>query len=144
MLQAARPVDAVTATLSCSLPCLYLFCSCLMISRIRTDLPVPAEPVKKMLFPWWTTASRTCRCSSLRKTEASLGSGWRFLVSVFRLLFWRRSCLCSSLIALADLSHSAVGLGWCTGASTTFFWGGSTGVDRSFVAQGTVRGLLGF
>ncbi|PYH75685.1 hypothetical protein BO82DRAFT_250764, partial [Aspergillus uvarum CBS 121591] len=61
MLQAARPVDAVTATRSGSR--LYLSRSFLMISRISTDFPVPADPVKKILFPCCTTASRTCRCS---------------------------------------------------------------------------------
>ncbi|PYI00679.1 hypothetical protein BO78DRAFT_274379, partial [Aspergillus sclerotiicarbonarius CBS 121057] len=61
MLQAARPVDAVTAILSGSF--LYLSRNFLIISLISTDLPVPAEPVKKILFPCCTTASRTWRCS---------------------------------------------------------------------------------
>ncbi|KAK3805084.1 MAG: hypothetical protein JOS17DRAFT_693002, partial [Linnemannia elongata] len=49
MLQAAMPVDAVTATAS---------------SRSNTDLPVPADPVKNTFRPYRMTCSRTCRCSS--------------------------------------------------------------------------------
>ncbi|KAL3441835.1 hypothetical protein BJX65DRAFT_299492 [Aspergillus insuetus] len=69
MLHAASPVDAVTAIRSGSFR--NLFRSCLMISLIRTDLPVPAEPVKKILFFCSTTAFTTCRCSSLRKMGAT-------------------------------------------------------------------------
>ncbi|KAJ7022867.1 hypothetical protein C8F04DRAFT_879473, partial [Mycena alexandri] len=39
MLQAAMPVDAVMATASAALLCVFL--SVLMISRRRTDFPVP-------------------------------------------------------------------------------------------------------
>ncbi|KAE8380863.1 hypothetical protein BDV26DRAFT_279166 [Aspergillus bertholletiae] len=73
MLQAARPVDAVTATLSGSL--LYLSRSFFIISLMRTDFPVPAEPVKNMLFPCSTTALSTCFCSSLRNKGAILARG---------------------------------------------------------------------
>ncbi|KAJ3881226.1 hypothetical protein F5051DRAFT_397875 [Lentinula edodes] len=52
----AIPVLAVTATSS------FLDRRTLMISRKRTDLPVPAGPVKKTLPPA-LTVSRTCFCS---------------------------------------------------------------------------------
>ncbi|KAI0344110.1 hypothetical protein BDW22DRAFT_1305332, partial [Trametopsis cervina] len=55
-LTAAIPVEAVTANfISFSL-------HHRMISRSRTDLPVPAEPVKNTLLPLWTIF-RTCSCS---------------------------------------------------------------------------------
>ncbi|KAK3899503.1 hypothetical protein C8A05DRAFT_18062 [Staphylotrichum tortipilum] len=63
MLQAARPVEAVTATRSGSLTCFFL--RSWMMARIRTDLPVPAAPVKKTLWPLSTTRLLTWRCSSL-------------------------------------------------------------------------------
>ncbi|KAK1992648.1 hypothetical protein LX36DRAFT_587998, partial [Colletotrichum falcatum] len=53
MLQAARPVDAVTASLSGSLA--HFFFSSAIMERIRTDFPVPAGPVKKTLWPLSTT-----------------------------------------------------------------------------------------
>ncbi|KAK4137198.1 hypothetical protein BT67DRAFT_341488, partial [Trichocladium antarcticum] len=49
MLHAAKPVEAVTATRSGSRTCFFL--SSWMMARIRTDLPVPAGPVKKTLCP---------------------------------------------------------------------------------------------
>ncbi|KAK4115240.1 hypothetical protein N656DRAFT_683620, partial [Canariomyces notabilis] len=61
MLQAARPVEAVTATRSGSLA--YFFLRSWIIARINTDLPVPAGPVKKTLCPFSTTRLLTCRCS---------------------------------------------------------------------------------
>lgn len=49
MLQAAIPVDAVTATASFVLA--YFFLRATMISRSKTDFPVPAEPVKNTFTP---------------------------------------------------------------------------------------------
>ncbi|KAH8789079.1 hypothetical protein F5882DRAFT_293233, partial [Hyaloscypha sp. PMI_1271] len=48
MLQAAKPVEAVTATRSGSRE--YFFFKLSMMARIKTDLPVPADPVKNTLF----------------------------------------------------------------------------------------------
>ncbi|KAK3938360.1 hypothetical protein QBC46DRAFT_265523 [Diplogelasinospora grovesii] len=70
MLQAARPVDAVTATLSGSLACFFF--SSAMIARIKTDFPVPAGPVKNTLWPLSTTRLLTWRCSLLSVIAAAL------------------------------------------------------------------------
>lgn len=68
MLQAAMPVEAVTATASTLL--WYFWRRSWMICRSRCDLPAPAEPVKKTLRPCVTTASRMRCCSGERKTLA--------------------------------------------------------------------------
>lgn len=65
MLQAAIPVEAVTATASGRLTCLLR--RSLMICLRRTDLPVPALPVKKTDCPDMTSDS-TARCSGDRVT----------------------------------------------------------------------------
>lgn len=86
MLQAAIPVDAVTAMASGLFTCFFFRPA--MISRSRTDLPVPvgplslftpsgsgredhdtpALPVKKMLLPSPTTYCKTFCCSILSVT----------------------------------------------------------------------------
>lgn len=93
MLQAAIPVDAVTATASGVAA--YFFRSDAMISRRRTDLPVPAhvskgggspktkrnapaEPVKKRLFPSLTTCWSTFCCSELSTTFCLIFRGTPF------------------------------------------------------------------
>lgn len=65
MLHAAIPVEAVTATASFVFA--YFFFRAMIISRSRTDFPVPAEPVKKTLSPSWTTSCRTLFCSLLSR-----------------------------------------------------------------------------
>src|ERR1700744_1312860 len=79
-MQDARPVDAVTAYRSGSER--YLCFNWAMIAFIRTDLPVPAEPVKKTLLPSSITAFITAFCSSLKKVSGtrSLGFGVSRLV----------------------------------------------------------------
>lgn len=67
MLQAAIPVEAVTATASGFLA--YLFRKPWIISRSRTDLPVPALPVKNTFFCCCITRVKTFCCSSLRVTR---------------------------------------------------------------------------
>ncbi|EJF66393.1 hypothetical protein DICSQDRAFT_46552, partial [Dichomitus squalens LYAD-421 SS1] len=57
MFTDAMPVDAVIASCKLARPPLAL-----MIFRKRTDLPVPADPVKNTLSPRCTFA-RTYRCS---------------------------------------------------------------------------------
>ncbi|KAJ7225903.1 hypothetical protein GGX14DRAFT_312589, partial [Mycena pura] len=56
ILMAAIPVEAVMPSVRC------ISRRCLMISRSSTDLPVPAEPEKKVFFPR-RTLSRTKLCS---------------------------------------------------------------------------------
>ncbi|KAK4140510.1 uncharacterized protein C8A04DRAFT_14868, partial [Dichotomopilus funicola] len=63
MLQAARPVEAVTAIRSGFLA--YRFLRSRMMDRINTDFPVPAGPVKNTLRPFSTTSSWTRLCSVL-------------------------------------------------------------------------------
>lgn len=80
-----------------------------MISRMSTDLPVPADPVKKTLFFLSSTRLKTCCCSSLRKTLAGLcwalfaflsvsSSGSCFFMA---LLLSSRCFFCCSFTALA-------------------------------------------
>ncbi|KAK3295756.1 uncharacterized protein B0H64DRAFT_298200, partial [Chaetomium fimeti] len=61
MLQAARPVEAVTAIRSGSRTNFFL--SSWIMARMSTDFPVPAGPVKKTLWPLSTTRLFTWRCS---------------------------------------------------------------------------------
>ncbi|KAH6658142.1 hypothetical protein BKA67DRAFT_491919, partial [Truncatella angustata] len=53
MLQAASPVDAVILSRSGSRA--HFFFKAAMMERIKTDLPVPAGPVKKTLCIFSTT-----------------------------------------------------------------------------------------
>lgn len=80
-LHAAIPVDAVTATASDLLR--YFSFSSAMMLRSSTDLPVPADPVKKTFLPCFTTASSTRCCSVERNTRLmrrfSTPSGWATL-----------------------------------------------------------------
>lgn len=139
ILQAARPVDAVTAVRSGSLR--YLLRSFVIISLMSTDFPVPAEPVKNMLFPRSTTASRTALCSSLKKTAAILEVSFAF---EFPSLFWVflyscRSSFCSALMVLSDLFHGSAGLERL-GVTKLFFL--SSGGSSSSLVHGSVRGFF--
>ncbi|KAL4782228.1 hypothetical protein BJX76DRAFT_333191 [Aspergillus varians] len=144
ILHAASPVEAVTAIRSGSF--LYLSRSFLMISLMRTDLPVPAEPVKKILFPLSTTALNTWRCSSLRNIGATCVRGACFLE--LDCVFWAcvflyccRSSFCSSLIALAVLFHGAVEDG--RAGVFGFVLSSITITVFSCFRHGTVRGAAG-
>lgn len=93
MLEAAIPVLAVTETTAGCFACFSLKAA--MMARSSSDFPVPgqrkirttghecerwwrfntwkkatpAAPVKKTLFPWFTTMSNTPRCSPLSGTD---------------------------------------------------------------------------
>jgi hypothetical protein len=68
ILQAASPVEAVMLRRSGSRA--HLFFKAAMMERIKTDLPVPAGPVKKTLCLSSITISCTCCCSALRDMAA--------------------------------------------------------------------------
>src|SRR3569833_501720 len=140
MLHAASPVEAVTASLSGSL--VHFFFSSWMMALIKTDLPVPAGPVKNTLAFLVQTRFLTWHCSLLKEIAADLTGPWDaveprasstdasppgtdcFLLCPF-------SCLFCSLTALAVVFQGS-------GPSCLAGRGVATGVALALVSSLTV------
>ncbi len=132
---------ATTATLlpySLASPSYLSYNSLCRISRRVADLPVPAQPVRKMFFPR-RTRSMACCCSVLGTKVTSGGFGGRLMPAPLRdlLLDLRRPVVPDGRLRLQKLVPVEEPSPVAAGAVVAGSWGDRPGHDLAGAIGGT-------